>query len=300
MRIEPPPSLPCASGTMPAATAAAAPPEEPPGVRSVSHGLRVGPKRRGSVTGRIPNSGMLVLPTITKPASRRRRTTKASWAGDEVAEQVGAQRVRHARHGGGVLDRDRDAGEGPLVAGPIASAAARAPSGSVWTNALSSRLSASMRSSDASTSSRALTLAAANERGELGGRPVEQIGTPRRRGYRPGANPGVGRFISEMDTESDQPGLDGRLAELVRRQYGVVTRQQLRRLGSGSTVSRSGCGAGRLHRLHRGVYVVGHQALAHKAHWMAAVLACGRRGGAVHAAAAALRGIRPSAATWST
>ena len=31
MRIEPPPSLPWASGTMPAATAAAAPPDEPPG-----------------------------------------------------------------------------------------------------------------------------------------------------------------------------------------------------------------------------------------------------------------------------
>ena len=42
MRIEPPPSLPCASGTIPAATAAAEPPEEPPGVRSRSHGLRVG------------------------------------------------------------------------------------------------------------------------------------------------------------------------------------------------------------------------------------------------------------------
>ena len=75
IRIEPPPSLPCASGTMPPATAAAAPPLEPPGVRSVSHGLRAGPKRRGSVTGRIPNSGMFVLPTSTKPASRMRRVT---------------------------------------------------------------------------------------------------------------------------------------------------------------------------------------------------------------------------------
>ena len=43
MRTEPPPSLPCAAGTMPAATAAPAPPEEPPGVRSGSQGLRVGP-----------------------------------------------------------------------------------------------------------------------------------------------------------------------------------------------------------------------------------------------------------------
>ena len=50
-------------------------------MRSVSQGLRVGPKRRGSVTGRMPNSGRLVLPTMTKPASRSRRTTNASWAG---------------------------------------------------------------------------------------------------------------------------------------------------------------------------------------------------------------------------
>ena len=78
IRIEPPPSEPCASGTMPAATAAPEPPDEPPGVRSRSHGLRVGPKRRGSVQGTIPNSGLDVLPTITKPALRMRRTTCAS------------------------------------------------------------------------------------------------------------------------------------------------------------------------------------------------------------------------------
>ena len=33
MRIEPPPSVPTAKVPMPAASAAAAPPEEPPGVR---------------------------------------------------------------------------------------------------------------------------------------------------------------------------------------------------------------------------------------------------------------------------
>ena len=43
MRIEPPPSLPWATGTRPAATAAADPPEEPPGVRSRFHGLLVAP-----------------------------------------------------------------------------------------------------------------------------------------------------------------------------------------------------------------------------------------------------------------
>jgi hypothetical protein len=75
MRVEPPPSLPWASGTMPAATAAPAPPDEPPLVRSGSHGLRVAPKRFVFVQGRIPHSGIVVVPTITKPASLRRRTT---------------------------------------------------------------------------------------------------------------------------------------------------------------------------------------------------------------------------------
>ena len=42
MRTEPPPSLPCATGASPAATAAAAPPLEPPAIRSRSHGVRAG------------------------------------------------------------------------------------------------------------------------------------------------------------------------------------------------------------------------------------------------------------------
>ena len=41
MRTEPPPSLPIASGPTPAATAAPEPALEPPGERSVFHGLRV-------------------------------------------------------------------------------------------------------------------------------------------------------------------------------------------------------------------------------------------------------------------
>jgi hypothetical protein len=45
IRSDPPPSLPWARGTAPAATAAADPPEDPPGVSEVSHGLRVGPVR---------------------------------------------------------------------------------------------------------------------------------------------------------------------------------------------------------------------------------------------------------------
>src|SRR5882757_4451847 len=52
MRIDPPPSVPIESGTNPAATEAAAPPEEPPAVRLGSRGLRVGPNSSLSVTPR--------------------------------------------------------------------------------------------------------------------------------------------------------------------------------------------------------------------------------------------------------
>ena len=43
MRRDPMPSLPWAIGTNPAATAAALPPEEPPGVSARFHGFRVTP-----------------------------------------------------------------------------------------------------------------------------------------------------------------------------------------------------------------------------------------------------------------
>src|ERR1700722_2913160 len=47
MRIEPPPSLACAAGNIPAATAAAAPPDDPREVRVRSQVLRVGPNMAG-------------------------------------------------------------------------------------------------------------------------------------------------------------------------------------------------------------------------------------------------------------
>src|SRR3954451_3926021 len=73
-RIEPPMSLPCANAIIPAATAAPDPPDEPPAERSRSHGFRVGPYAAGSVVKSLASSGVLVLPTITKPADRKRRT----------------------------------------------------------------------------------------------------------------------------------------------------------------------------------------------------------------------------------
>src|SRR5688572_28805547 len=78
MRIEPPPSVPTARGPMPAATAAAAPPEEPPGVLAVFQGLRVMPVSGLSHTPFQPNSGVVVLPRITAPCSRTRAVAGAS------------------------------------------------------------------------------------------------------------------------------------------------------------------------------------------------------------------------------
>ena len=41
-------------------------------------GLRVGPYASGSVTGRLPNSGLFVRPSVTSPAARNRETSVLS------------------------------------------------------------------------------------------------------------------------------------------------------------------------------------------------------------------------------
>src|SRR5580704_2101107 len=63
-RMDPPPSLACATGVSSAATAAQDPPLDPAGVRLVSHGFRVGPHASGSVVATLPNSGELVRPRL--------------------------------------------------------------------------------------------------------------------------------------------------------------------------------------------------------------------------------------------
>ena len=78
MRVDPPPSEAVAKGTMPAATAAALPPLDPPGVRLGSHALRVVPHALVRVYCSVPNSGEAVLPSGMAPAPRRRRTCSES------------------------------------------------------------------------------------------------------------------------------------------------------------------------------------------------------------------------------
>ena len=99
MRIDPPPSVPVASGPSPAAMAATAPPEDPPGVFDRFQGLRVMPDSGLSVDPRQPNSGVAVLPSNTAPASRSRAVEGASTSqlcsGSTVFEprSVGQPRV---------------------------------------------------------------------------------------------------------------------------------------------------------------------------------------------------------------
>ena len=62
-------SFPCATGTMPEATAAADPPLDPPAEWDGDQGLRVGPNANGSVVGDMVSSGTLVRPSSTRPAA---------------------------------------------------------------------------------------------------------------------------------------------------------------------------------------------------------------------------------------
>src|SRR4029453_3713380 len=73
--VEPVVWLPSASGTIPAATAAADPLDDPPGVCAGLGGLRVLPGGRGA------NPVVTVLPMITAPAARSIVTTAASRDG---------------------------------------------------------------------------------------------------------------------------------------------------------------------------------------------------------------------------
>jgi very-short-patch-repair endonuclease len=73
----------------------------------------------------------------------------------------------------------------------------------------------------------------------------------------------------------------------------VVTLGQLQLAGLTASAVRSRVQRGRLYRLHRGVYAVGHARLTAHGRVMAAVLAYGDRAVASHRTAAWLHGVRP-------
>jgi very-short-patch-repair endonuclease len=72
----------------------------------------------------------------------------------------------------------------------------------------------------------------------------------------------------------------------------VVSRWQLDQAGVGKNAISARLQAGRLHRLHAGVYAVGHRVIPKQGWWMAAVLASGPDSLLSHHTAVALWGIR--------
>ncbi|HWM55211.1 MAG TPA: type IV toxin-antitoxin system AbiEi family antitoxin domain-containing protein [Solirubrobacterales bacterium] len=92
-----------------------------------------------------------------------------------------------------------------------------------------------------------------------------------------------------MRAKVDKP--DMAIGRIASRQHGVVSRQQLRNAGLGEAAIGRRVESGRLHRVHRGVYAVGHRSLPIEALWMAAVLACGEGAVLSHRSAACLWGL---------
>jgi len=92
---------------------------------------------------------------------------------------------------------------------------------------------------------------------------------------------------------------DAEIAQLAFEQHGVVTLDQLRGAGLGAGAIDLRVANGRLHRLHRGVFAVGHRRLSQHGRWLAAVLALGEGAVLSHVSAAALWGIRHSSSAYA-
>jgi very-short-patch-repair endonuclease len=77
-----------------------------------------------------------------------------------------------------------------------------------------------------------------------------------------------------VDKRRTEPDRHLPLKALATRQHGVVSTRQLKTLGYTRQSASKANGVGRLQRLHRGVYAVGHTDLTWNGQCMAAVLAC--------------------------
>jgi very-short-patch-repair endonuclease len=109
--------------------------------------------------------------------------------------------------------------------------------------------------------------------------------------------PSERREVHDMRAELVEHPLARNIARLATGQHGVVARRQLEAVGLGRGAVAHRVAAGRLHRVHRGVYAVGHPVLTVNGCRMAAVLAAGPGAALSHASAAALWEIRPTSAT---
>jgi very-short-patch-repair endonuclease len=110
-----------------------------------------------------------------------------------------------------------------------------------------------------------------------------------------GAQPQPVAIESRGGRQPQPVALDQALARLAGAQHGVVSRPQLLEVGFSPKAITDRLARGGLHSLHRGVYAVGHRALAPHSRWLAAVLACGPDAVLSHRSAAALWDLRPTA-----
>lgn len=92
------------------------------------------------------------------------------------------------------------------------------------------------------------------------------------------------------DGKPRQPS-DREIARLAERQHGVVSRGQLFDFGLGEDAIDKRLSSGRLHRLHRGVYAVGHGLVSKEGRWLAATMRGGEGAVLSHRSAAALWGV---------
>jgi very-short-patch-repair endonuclease len=81
------------------------------------------------------------------------------------------------------------------------------------------------------------------------------------------------RLIVGMGKEVASP--DAVIAAIAARQHGIVTTAQLLDASLTAAGITRRVAAGRLYRVYRGVYAVGHAALSNEGRWFAAVAACG-------------------------
>jgi very-short-patch-repair endonuclease len=95
-----------------------------------------------------------------------------------------------------------------------------------------------------------------------------------------------------MRNELAGSGPDAAIARLAANQHGVVTAAQIQSASLSPAAITRRLAAGRLHRIHRGVYAVGHRRLSDEGRWLAAVLACGNGAVLSHRSAAQLWDIR--------
>src|SRR5438045_8032864 len=105
------------------------------------------------------------------------------------------------------------------------------------------------------------------------------------------------RDSADVDRNSSgqrpESAVDHAIAQLAWRQWGIVTRVQLRALGLSDDEIDYRIAVGRLRLIHRGVYAVGHHRLMAEGLWLAAVYAGGEGAALSHRSAARLWGLIP-------